>query len=295
MITLNAWRRSVCALAFEVSHLSQSSNLLSDEAAKRGEFFFSDNGIPKPRPCTALAWASLCSFGPIIESKQNLNEGNFLLPFLPKLTGHDEVNQSLARNSKLHERDSENRIRWGSIYIADASSGRIVEQLPHGQRIAKEWGSERKHHSFMEVNLFSIPPLWAAAGDGWSIGIIQALLPAYPITLRDPMIMLAKQGVPETSFGGKACPRINRLLFRFLDILAARTWAEAYADSIRSVFNENAVIDDLKILARQIEEKNQDDQLDKESGKPGKAWNKRKDKYNESILADFMRMTGNGG
>jgi len=295
VITLNSWRRSICALAFEITQLTQSSNLLSDEAARRGEFFFSDHGVPKPRPCTALAWASLCAFGPVVESDQDLTEGNFLIPFLPKLAGHDEMNQSLARNSKLHEKDSQGRIRWGSIYIADVSSGRIIEQLPHGQRIAKEWGSRGKFHSLAEINIIMTPPLWAAASDGWVFGIVQALLPAHPITLRDPMIMLAKQGIPETAFGGKQCPRINRLLFRFLDVMAARAWAKAYSESISSIYNADEAEADLNLLARQIQEKIQNDQLDKESGKTSKAWDKRRDKFDESILSDFLRMTGNGG
>lgn len=294
MLTLKAWQQSVCSLVFEITQLNQSSNLLPEASTLRGHYFFADHGIPKPRPCTALAWASLCFFGPIqAEESIDLQSGHFLIPFLPKIAGHDEVNQSLPRQSKLHEKDSENRIRWGAVYIGDASSGRIIEQLPHGQRVAKEWGVKHKTSTLSELSHNSIPPLWAEINSGWQFGVIQSL-PAFPVSLRDPMIELSKHGIPETRFGGIGCPRINRLLFRFLDIMAARAWAKAYSESMLSALDPDQIQIDLDLLVKQIEEKNQNDILDKESGKKAKGWDK-KGKYDESILNDFLRMTGNGG
>src|SRR5882757_6127903 len=132
-LTLSSWRRSVISLVFQITRLSTSSNLLGDASSLRGEYFFSDNGIPRPRPATSLAWASLCAFGPVNgfikpgepESYQRFDptQGCFLLPFLPKILYNEEQNQSLGRQSKYHERDSLDRIRWGSVFIGDSASG----------------------------------------------------------------------------------------------------------------------------------------------------------------------------
>ena len=101
------WVISVQFLCYEIARLKYKSNLLSDAAAAKGEFFFSDFGVPRPRPTTALAWASLCAFGPIqgyhgvkpgssddeyIQYPFNLTQGKFLLPFLPKFLMAEEQN-----------------------------------------------------------------------------------------------------------------------------------------------------------------------------------------------------------
>lgn len=108
------WRRSVVSLAIEIAHLKHKRNQMTTAAQARGEYFFADSGVPVPRPCTALAWASLCAFGPAsgkwnVESSSlvpfSLTEGRFVLPFLPKVLLNEEASHSLARQSKIHVKD----------------------------------------------------------------------------------------------------------------------------------------------------------------------------------------------
>lgn len=280
--TITDWRRSLVALAFHISHLSQSNNLLGDNANDRGEYLFTDNGVPRPRPSTALAWASLCAFGPVqgferpLENGQHLyhpfslTSGRFLIPFLPKILFHEDMQSSLSRQNKSHARDKDGNIRWGNVYIADSNTGDILEQLPHGQRVAKEWSDSKPRGYILPTwrGQESIPPMYSESGEGWQFGIIQNL-PNLLVTLRDPMLELAKRGIIETKYGGRDCPKIRRLLIRFLDVTAARAWASDYAESMASALNSDHVQSDILLLMKQIQEKRTtDDRVKDEKAKP---------------------------
>lgn len=258
--SLRDWRQSIICLGFEITRLAFRHNLLPDAAGDRHEYFFSDSGIPRPRPCTALAWASLCAFGPIqgyVDHEENhfpfrLDTGRFLLPFLPKLLRDEDTNQSLHRQSKAHMRDSEDRIIWGSIYIGDSRSGSIEEKVQQGQVPAKAWmDSKPTHHAILNVRNAgeSIPPLWASADAGWQFGVVQAIH-GTSIMLRDPMVQLAQYGISELRYGGKYSPCVNRLLLRILKDSEAQVWASAYSSAVHA--DKDSILRDQQDLAFEI-------------------------------------------
>lgn len=182
-ITLKMWHRSVVALAFDIAYLHRELNLLGEKAMSRREYFFSDFGVPKPRPCTALAWASLCAFGPIqgyrkltpihdgeltegphgsivknyLESYRPWNPcmGAFLIPFLPSLSPNDDQSVGLPNASTLHVKSLDNQQQCGFAYIADAATGALGWQLPVGN------GINVKQFSDMDMlNLHSHGYMW---------------------------------------------------------------------------------------------------------------------------------------
>lgn len=308
-LTLPLWRRSVISLAFQIACLSQSSNLLGDACTERGEYFFSDNGVPRPRPATALAWASLCAFGPVNgfvkpgdefwEDERQIwspTQGHFLLPFLPKILYNEEQNQSLARMSKHHERDSADRIRWGSVFVADSSSGQIIEQMSHGQRVAKEWIDSHPRGYILPTweGQSHIPALFGETGEGWQFGIIQNQANLL-VTLRDPFIELARRGIIETKHGGSDCPRIKRLIFRFLDITAARAWAFDYSESMRCAFESDVIGADIQLLMTQIEEKQRAEHLKataKATSNSATTKTGQRIKMPDNFIGDFLKSLG---
>lgn len=268
--SLAQWRLSAIALAYEITQLHYDSNLLTDAASKRGEYFFADAGIPTPRPATIVAWASLCAFGPIQgvtnalrtrSSPYHLTSGLFLLPFLPKLRLNEDTNLSLSRMSKAHVLDPSGRIRWGPCLIAESSTGAIIQTLSDGSTSARSWQAHAPDSPLLRGHLdpslgqHRVPPLYSYTGEGWQFGIIQNL-PSMAITLRDPFNELARHGIPELARlnGAGSLPRVTRLLFRFLDIRSARKWAGGYASAAEE-FSDSAAREDRALLVTQIKEK----------------------------------------
>lgn len=291
--------KSIIALAIEINYLHSNENQFIGEARNRGEFLFIDSGIPKPRASTALAWASLCAFGPINGFKgwQNgsriyrhfdVTKGRFLLPFLPKLNLHDEQNQSLARISRFHEKDTAKRfIKWGHVHIGDAESGQILDQLLTGQFIAKEWMDSRPFGKWLVDEASWAPilfPLWAEPGEGWQFGVIQYHLPSLAIDLRHPFNQLAINGIPLTH-RMQNIPTIRRLLFRFLDPVAIMNWAQAYAEAMQFALDDEAIEKDVNQLQSQILAKKY--AADKAQSQHDASSRKKKRK---SHLPDFFHM-----
>lgn len=265
MFNCNDWIKSVTTLCFEINGLYKDKSQTSSKAKERGEYFFSDSDVPVPRPSTALAWASLCAFGPINGFKgpngeiQEFNpiRGNFLLPFLPALRHNDEQNQSLARSSSAHSKDRFGRIQWGSIFIGDAVTGSIIETLDEGSYAALEWADKPKASNYLrrlEQGQHNIPPLYAAQGYGWQFGVIQNIS-GFHQNLREPMIELAKSGIFLSAIIGKHNPqiRVRRLMIRFLNVKAAQVWAKAYSDSIKLHNNQEAIKADTIQISREID------------------------------------------
>ena len=254
-LTLDNWVRSVICLAYEIHNAGPAHSLLGGPALERSEYFFSDEGVPIPRPCTAIAWASLCAFGPVNLPGFKITEGNFLLPFLPKIRYGEEVNQSLIRTSKAHSKDSFDNIRWGNVFIGDSKNGQIIEQLAHGAFPAKAWMRDSDRARFSAyTGQHPIPPLYAYIGEGWQFGVIQNLA-SMPVTLRDPFIELAKHGVPVLG----SIPNVHhirRLLFRFLEISSARRWATGYSTAMYALSDSTAPLKDAMALADEIKEAN---------------------------------------
>src|SRR5262249_38216145 len=159
---------------------------------------------------------------------------------------------------RAHERDERDRIIWGSVYIGDVVSGKIIEQWTHGQRIAKEWIDPHVRGAiwpYWEHNIAShIPPLWAEVGQGWQYGIIQPIN-SFAITLRDPMINLAQNGILELRHGGRNAPQIRRLMLRFLDPVAARNWAISYSEAMSKALDDSAIVLDRTLLEEQIQQR----------------------------------------
>lgn len=256
-LTLDNWVKSVVCFAHEIHNAGPAHSLLGQPALDRDEYMFSDEGIPIPRPCTALAWASLCAFGPVNMPGFKITEGAFLLPFLPKIRYGEETNQSLIRTSKAHQKDSFDNIRWGNVFIGDSKNGQIIEQLTHGAYPAKAWMAESDRARFnAHDGQHPIPPLYAYIGEGWQFGVIQNL-PSMPVTLRDPFIELARHGIPILG----SIPNvynIRRLLFRFLEIGSARRWATGYSAAMLALNDSHAPLRDAIILAAEIRKANEE-------------------------------------
>lgn len=294
-LTLTNWRYSILMLGYEITKLAYTENLMPGTSTERGEFFFSDSGVPKPRPCTALAWASLCSFGPIqgyitvvdddfFHHQYGLTHGKFLLPFLPKILKDEETSQSLSRQSKAHHRDAQDRIVWGSIYIGDSESGDIVETLSNGQQIAKAWVERPPRQAVAWTQRqHEVPALYAEAGAGWQFGIIQNLS-SIPVSLRDPMIELARNGILELKHGGVDAPKVRRLMIRFLKTAEARAWAKAYSDAMHLALDYDAVIQDRDKLIEEMRKKQM--RVEHEKANPAA---KKLARFDNSFMADFIK------
>ena len=263
---IDSWRRSIICLSYQIHQLSLTNNLLGESAAERNEFFFSDFGVPMPRPCTGLAWASLCSLGPVQQmvtpdgNNLDLTNSRFFIPFLPKIRYGEETNQSLIRTSRAHVRDSDDNIRWGSVYLCDSSDpiSCIDEQLQHGAFNPKEWMDSHSTSNALRLGMASdsFPPtLYSYVNEGWQFGVIQSI-PTIAVTLRDQMVELARHGIPELEYL-RGVPKIRRLLIRFLDVQAARAWGKAYSLMLADCTNPDRIKEDALELAVEIQEAQQ--------------------------------------
>lgn len=294
-LTLESWRRSVAALAYQLSQLSSRSNLLGEAGTERGRYFFSDAGVPLPRPCTITAWASLCSLGPSNGTIRHIDGAKilynpltqpFLIPFLPKIRHGEDSSQSLARTSRHQVKNSLGDIRWGKIYVANPLTGGIEEEFSHGAISAKLFFEYRNH--YFSIAPFRVPPLWAMNGSGWQFGIIQAH-PSLNFTLRDPMIELAKNGFPELSAAGDLSPKVNSLLIRFLTIESAKSWANAFSESLKeSMSNPAKIEEDFQLLIQDIKtaRRHEQDAKDRKSG----ADSRKGLNMDSETLADFKSL-----
>jgi hypothetical protein len=240
--TIGHWMKSMMMLGLELHAVNFQNNLMSDAAIAHGQHFFADDGIPRPRPITFLAWASLCSMEPIGGWVGDYgkgyypfraSEGRFILPFLPKLLSMDNVQSSLIRNSKAHIRDAHDRIRWGSIYIAEAADGDIIDTIHDGQLNPKTWVDVNRGRQPYGESV-GIPPMWAEEGSGWDFGAIQWSLPGMNISFRTPYENLAEHGMIQLS---RITPQsyrnqfynVRRLMFRFINEGSLQEWARRYS------------------------------------------------------------------
>lgn len=258
--TLEDWRRSVAALAYQLNQLSFRSNLLGPTGTEGGKYLFSDSGVPLPRPCTIFAWASLCAVGSVRPRfhhqtgerfEPRLIDQLFVIPFLPKIRHGEDTHQSLARTSRHQVKNSLGDIRWGKIFVANSDDGTISEELSHGAMPAKHF-QLIEHKSYKSRTRFPVPPLWASSGSGWEFGVIQPQ-ESITVTLRDPFLELAKHGIPELSVAGDLSPQVRSLLIRFLEISAAQKWAKQYSESLnRVMFDSREIESDFQELLADI-------------------------------------------
>lgn len=215
--------------ALHVQLVTQKGNVLHGEQSK-GAYFFRDDGIPMPRPCTIIAWRRICALG-------KPTSPQFYLPFLPSLREEDEVGSaigergsriaSLSRKSKHHIRDSDDRIIWGPVYGA------------HIQQLKITWQTDRSDFAESIVT----------DRENW-------MMPATSESIRDRMVFLAQHGFPSTNALMKhlSIPRIYRLLFQFVNRTAAEAWFEAYASAMLLVEIDPGVIGaDFKEMCHELE------------------------------------------
>ena len=242
--TLESWRRSIASLAFQLTQLSHVNNLFGTAGTESGKFLFSDSGVPLPRPCTILAWASLCTVNSLrnrVDLKTHCHyspdifRSPFILPFLPKIRHGEDTNQSLVRSSRHHSKNSLGDIRWGKIYLADSFDGTLKEEFSHGAYSVSHLSTHERASTRLATP-FPIPPLWAAHGSGWEFGMHQPF-ESVTFTLRDPMIELAKHGIPERTASPNA-PLVRSILTRFLEVSSAAIWARAYSRSLHAIIND---------------------------------------------------------
>lgn len=254
-ISVTEYVRSCLFLSSELLFIAQKQNLLGDKHVERGEIFLSDASIPLPRPATIIAWASAFHLGPAngwwewkpIPQKVELDlcQGKFLIPFLPALGWYEETGISLPRSAKAHKRDSQGNITWGAVWIADSSTGAIIEELDHGQYPVEEiiWDSTRPVGSY---DTHWLPPMWEDFDSGWQFGVQQSV-PGIPVTLRNPSEQLARGGIPFIRF---IFPNnyVRRLLLRFTHIKYASNWAKSFTSSLHDWTPERAQQDSLRIV-----------------------------------------------
>jgi len=168
--------------------------------------------------------------------------------------------------------------------------------MSHGQRVAKEWIDSHPLGYILPTweGQSHIPPLFGETGEGWQFGIIQNQANLL-VTLRDPFIELARRGIIETKSGGNDCPRVKRLIFRFLDITAARAWAFDYSESMRLAFDRDVESADIELLMSQIEEKQKAEHLKaaaKAEGKSAPTKTGHRIKMPDSFIGDFLKSLG---
>ena len=103
------------------------------------------------------------------------------------------------------------------------------------------------------------------------------------MTLRDPMIELARVGIYTTKEINSKSMFVKKLLLRFSDSKSAATWAKAYSEAMRFAFDEEAMQADRSQAQREIEEfrKQSVEEIQKKSEKTVKA-------ANISMLADIL-------
>lgn len=224
---------SVGAFGIEIGIIKSSKNRFTEQAEKRGEFFLLDEDIPLPRPCTALAWASLC----MIERAQKRTrfwDQHVAIPILPVLRPDDAQSLSLSRQSKAHIKDEDGRIFWGLACIGDSLTGDVLFETKRTDFIAGQVSKYTltSYRIGWRNYIWPIPPLWANYGESWQFGVVQH--PKAPaMQLRTPFEMLAERGIPLTH--NFPTPTINRLLFRFANPHAVIRWMRAYADAMDAI------------------------------------------------------------
>lgn len=263
--------RSVCWLAIDINLNHRRDNQLTEKARQRHEYMFSDHGVPKPRPCTALAWASLCAFGPIqgfakiledgsrLHHPWNPTKGFFVIPFIPALNANDPQDTSLSRASSIHNRMEDGTIDWGPLWIADATTGQLMWQSSLDHHNVKEWYDQKpgpgwfSPDSLTPDNQCDIPPIWAFPNERWQFGLIQKLH-SMAIPLRFPFEELAKNGIPLTE-PMELKLHVRRLMIRFSKVEAAQAWANAYCEAMKSALDFEACKADAIRFDQELQEK----------------------------------------
>lgn len=292
-ITPEQLTASACALSAQIHVAGLTSNLLGDAAQTRGEIFLTDAKIPIPRVSTILAWASAFSIGPAAGYYRrltpssplsfvpfDLRDGYFLIPFLPKIRGGEDTTYSLSRASGAHKKSVLNHISWGQIYIADSSTGEIIEELDHGQVPISEWLT----HKVAGRDRSSLPPLWADFDDGWQFGVDQ-FIPGLTITPRTPVEMLAKNGIPWVRHF-RPHWHIKRLLLRFHSLPSARLWAKGFSSSIHN-WTASAMDEDSATLLTELHKSVMAAENAKEAKKEGRVKSTNRKSRLLSQLSEF--------
>jgi hypothetical protein len=246
-------------IAFGLHITNQPGNFLGEHP---GQFFFSDELIPQPRPATIHAWDRLCRIG-------HMHSKTFILPFLPSISMEDETGggiqesgrrlSSLSTKSKHHARDSTGRLVWGEVYIArldtksqasTAIRARVQRSdLSESQILGKYWWAD-------------IDPVSSQS------------------QIRERAEFLAGYGIPAWNLfaDDNRLIKINRLLFRFLNTTTANNWALAYMEAKAAVRqNPQLVFEDFHLLRRQIRDavvekeiQALEGKVEKNSKKPGR-------------------------
>jgi hypothetical protein len=219
----------ISIFALHLQLVTQPGNILQSEQSK-GFYFFRDAQIPLPRAATILAWQRICILG-IPASTE------YYLPFLPALREDDEVGSaigergsriaSLSRKSKYHLRDSEDRIIWGPVYIADRVYNRLIGQTERSD-FCESLVTSRSNQSRV----------------------------ASQESIRERMSFLAQHGFPATNALMKhlGIPRIYRLLFQFLSRDAAEEWQKAYNSAFMLINTDPDSVDaDFKQMCHELE------------------------------------------
>lgn len=218
-------------IALNLTIVSSPDNMMSDQR-KKGFFFFRNSGVPKPRPCTILAWERICRLG-------NLKSKTFMIPFLPSMREEDEVGTaigtrgerlpSLSRKSALHVKDKLGRIHWGNVYIATLrtdSSNVLIASLDRSN--ATESLVVPYHDQHYKSSQDSI---------------------------RARMEFLASHGILGFDSGNPdfILPVARRLLFQFTAQQAADEWAQEYRRCHHLVDSDPAQVNaDWKVLCEEL-------------------------------------------
>lgn len=219
-------------VAFHVDMVrNHEANILKKDQ-KRGVYMFRNQGVPLPRPATQLAWERICRLG-------KLTSDSFLVPFLPALRDEDEVGQaiaergihvgSLSRRSSAHIREpivtphgSYDCIIWGEVYLAEAVEKNIG--VMHSAIVSKNQRS-----NFVEALIVPYRNNDSAVNQE---------------SIRTRMEFLAQYGLISTHHMAKSAsiPRINRLMFQFLNQEHASFWADAYRDTFFQIRKDPGII-----------------------------------------------------
>jgi hypothetical protein len=151
------------------------------------------------------------------------------------------------------------------VYIADSSTGNLIEELEHGQIPISEWLT----HKVSNHDRSLLPPMWADIDDGWQFGIDQHIT-GLTCTPRLPVEMLAKYGIPWPRFFRPQW-HLRRVLFRFHSILSVKEWAKQFSSSIHD-WSPSRMDEDSKLLLEEISKaklRMEEKALDKRGIKPG--------------------------
>jgi len=238
----------ISLFAFQIGITLSSTSLIPGEKAK-GSYFFRNDSVPLPRPCTYLAWNRLCRLG-------NAESTHFVIPFLPSLREEDEVGiaisergkrvSSLSRRSPHHVRDSQKRIIWGNVYTAHARPESNVGDILVG--------------SIDRSNFAESLVTPSAAQD--------------PATAQEPIRsrfeFIASHGVLGLHAVNSelALPPIKRLLFQFTSQQSAAEWGVAYAECHFAIRRDKGLIEaDFRemihehITAKQVRQQNESQEI----------------------------------